>query len=93
LKSEQQIQTEILNYLNYEGAFVFKTLASNKGGIPDIVGVMNGQFIAIEVKKPGGRPTALQLVQIRKIKEAGGLACIAYDLETVKDYVNHLMES
>jgi len=90
---EAKIQTEIINWLTYQGAWVVKTIATTKNGTPDILCSLKGKFIAVEVKKPGGRPTALQLVQIRKIREAGGLACVAYDLETVKDYVNHLMES
>ena len=90
---EAKIQKDIINWLVFEGAWVVKTIATTKNGTPDILFCMRGKFGAVEVKKPGGRPTALQLVQIRKIREAGGLACVAYDLETVKDYVNHLMES
>ena len=70
-----------------------KTIATTKNGTPDLLFCMKGKFGAIEVKKPGGKPDPLQLVQLRKIKEAGGFGCVADNLDTVKEYVKYLMES
>lgn len=53
-------------------------------GIPDIVGVVEGRFVALEVKCPGKESTTtkLQALTIRRILAAGGIAgvvCSATD--------------
>ena len=44
-------------------------------------------FFGIEVKDPGGKPSAIQLAQGVRIKKAGGHFIIAKSLQDVKDYV------
>ncbi len=92
-QAEAKIQTDIINWLTFQGAWVVKTIATTRNGTPDVLFCLDGKFGAIEVKKPGGKPSKLQLVQLRKIREAGGLGCVADNVETIKDYVKHLMES
>lgn len=46
-------------------------------GIPDIIGVMGGRFVAIEVKRPGEVPTPIQRLVMRRIAEAGGIVGVA----------------
>jgi len=87
--SEQKVQTKILNWLKAEGHYVFKTVVCNRNGIPDIIGcTTKGQFFAIEVKFGRNKASKLQDWNIVEIKKRGGLAFVAYDLETVK---SHLM--
>lgn len=44
-------------------------------GIPDILGCVNGQFVALELKKSAhDRPTTLQEWVLNKIQMAGGYA-------------------
>jgi hypothetical protein len=43
-------------------------------GIPDIIGVISGRFIAIELKAPNGKLDKLQEYTLSKIREAGGFA-------------------
>ena len=54
-------------------------------GIPDIIGVINGRFFAIETKAPGkeNNVTPNQQATISNIYGAGGVAFVASDLETV----------
>jgi len=40
----------------------------------DWVGCVNGKFLCIETKKPGGKPTPRQLGRIRAVRAAGGIA-------------------
>lgn len=49
-----------------------------KSGIPDILACVNGYFVAIEVKAQNGKPSDLQLYNVEKIREAGGIAIILY---------------
>ena len=49
-----------------------------KSGIPDILACVNGYFVGVEVKAQNGKPSALQLYNVRKIREAGGFALVLY---------------
>ena len=49
---------------------------SNVHGIPDIIICLKGKFIAVELKNEDGKPSALQLYNIDKIKQSGGRAFI-----------------
>lgn len=83
---EQDIQRKIIKYLESVGAYVVKVVASNKSGTPDILACYRGIFLAIEVKRPETKTNVseLQIYNIKKIKEAGGVAIVSWDLDIVK---------
>lgn len=83
---EQDIQRKIIKYLESVGAYVVKVVASNKSGTPDILACYRGIFLAVEVKRPETRTNVseLQEYNIKKIKEAGGVAIVSWDLDAVK---------
>ena len=80
---EQTIQKEIIKYLESIGAYVIKTIKTNRAGTPDIIACLNGRFIAIEVKRKGNKPTPLQLAKIEQIRASSGIAFIAYSKDDV----------
>jgi Holliday junction resolvase len=82
---EQIIQTKIINYLHRNGAYSIKTISTNSGGTPDVICCFKGHFLAIEVKKPGGKVSDLQKHHINRIKEAGGIAVVAYGIDEVRE--------
>jgi len=83
--SESKLQSKILAWLKKEGFYVFKTILCNRNGIPDIIGCTpEGRFFAIEVKYGNGKATPLQLWNLEQIESKGGIAILAYDLESVK---------
>ena len=43
-----------------------------KSGIPDIIAIVDGHFVGIEVKSATGKPTELQKICGRQIEKAGG---------------------
>ncbi|MGL4253408.1 MAG: VRR-NUC domain-containing protein [Fusobacteriaceae bacterium] len=67
--------------------FYFKSHGSGyqRSGIPDIVGCHRGRMVAIEVKTPKTRNNVspLQEKALRDIREAGGLAFVAWSPEMV----------
>jgi Holliday junction resolvase len=86
--SESAIQKKISDYLNaLPECWTCKVMSANKRGVPDILAVVSGRFVAIEVKRPGGKPSKLQLAQLKRIEAAGGLAMIA---ESIDDVIAHL---
>lgn len=79
---EKFYQGKILDALRAEypgGRFrkVSQGFASNSGE-PDVDGVVDGQFIAVEVKRPlVGKATPLQIKAVRELRQAGGCSMIA----------------
>ena len=93
LKAEQDIQTSIMNYISSIGGLPLKY--NNMGiyataGVPDIIACIKGRFVAIEVKKPGGKPSALQKAYIKTINEIGGIAFWADNLDDVKEKLKNI---
>jgi hypothetical protein len=96
---EKHIQRQILEYLDLKGIFAWRNnsgavFSEYKGrkrmiryglkGSSDILGILNdGRFLAIEVKKPDGKPTTEQLEFIDRINKNGGLAFIARSITEV----------
>lgn len=52
----------------------FKIQQRTINGTPDILGVVNGCFVALELKAPGGKPSTLQEFELMMIQRAGGYA-------------------
>ena len=82
IKKEHHYQKKILEMLRAE--FPEGRWRKNAAGIgqasgePDVDGVLNGRFIAIECKRPLiYRESELQRKAVREINEAGGLAMFA----------------
>lgn len=67
-------------FLDSQGAWYVKYFANSftKSGIPDILACVNGYFVGIEVKAQNGKPSELQLYNVKKIRKAGGFAVVLY---------------
>ena len=50
--------------------------AFQQSGVPDLIGVLNGRFIALEVKSTTGKASKLQEVIISKLQAAGAYATV-----------------
>lgn len=85
--SESRLQKKIKESLEktYEGSFWYVVHGGpyQRRGIPDIVGCLNGIFIAIEVKLPGKEHTltGIQKHTIAQINESGGMAFMTTSVE------------
>ncbi len=87
---ESQIQNKILKNLKSIGIYAHKNIATNKKGVPDIICCVDGKYVALEVKKKGGKPSDLQIWNINKIRNSGGVAETVYSWEDVKDILERL---
>ncbi len=54
-------------------------------GTSDILGIVNGRMIALEVKTTVGRPSSEQVAFIKKVRDCGGLADVVRSLDSVKE--------
>jgi VRR-NUC domain len=95
---ESEIQKQILDYLKLKRVVCFKhrnvgikkpngsfiPLAFGEKGINDVIGCLpDGRFLAIEVKRPSGRPTLEQREFIANVNRNNGVGIIAYSLQEV----------
>ena len=80
MAAEKQFENKIKKFLDEQGCYYIKHFANafTKVGVPDILACVNGYFVAIEVKAPNGRPSELQLHNIKKINELGGFGVVLY---------------
>ena len=54
-------------------------------GTADIIGVLKGCFVAIEVKQPKGKPTPLQQNWLDNKKKCGAVCFVAHSVEEVEE--------
>jgi len=87
---ESTINRKIQKLLTDNGAYVIKTIATNRAGVPDIIACLDGKFIAIEGKTATGVVSKLQEAHLRQIKAAGGVAIVAKSPDEVKSLLAKL---
>ena len=64
--------------LDEMGIYHFSPVQNGMGraGIPDIIGCYRGRFLGIECKAGNGKTTALQDLELEKIRQAKGFAYV-----------------
>ena len=78
LPTEAEITKRIIRTLRKRGAYVLKVHGSERQPkTVDLVACIGGQFIGIEVKRPGKQPTERQQFTLNSISKAGGWAIVA----------------
>ena len=93
MAAEKNFENKVKKFLKDKGAWVLKYwggAAYTKSGIPDLLVCFNGWFLGIELKAPNGRPSDLQLYNLREIEKAGGIGILLYpkDYESFNIFLN-----
>lgn len=96
MAAEKNFENKIKKFLEEKTCWFLKYwggAAYTKSGIPDLLVCCNGYFLGIEVKAPNGKPSPLQIHNLKKIDEASGFAILLYpkDFELFKNFVDCLM--
>lgn len=93
---EQDIQNAILDYLSYRGIFAIRlnsgAIKTERGslvrgcpaGTPDILSIVAGRAVFIEVKRPGKQPTAIQEAMHQRLRQSGAVVLVATCIEDVE---------
>lgn len=84
MAQEKNFENKTKDFLNSQGCYFIKYWGGGqftKSGIPDIICCCNGHFVGIEVKAPNGKPSPLQIHNLRQIDKSGGLAILLYPKE------------
>ena len=96
MAAEKQFENKVKTFLKDNGCWFLKYwggAAYTKSGIPDILVCCNGYFIGLELKAPNGKPSDLQIYNLREIDKAGGYAVLLYpkDFEKFKQFIHGLI--
>jgi len=102
VQKEKDIQKAIIDYLRLKKCLVFKhhstgfTMKDGEArafrygdkGIADIIGCLpSGRFLAIEVKRPGGKMTPEQDKFLLEVNLHGGLGLLATSIDDVSKFI------
>ena len=87
MTSERAIVKAILAYLNgLPGCLARKRWGGGMGvaGDPDIDACIRGRSLQLEVKRPGEKPTPLQLKRLEEWRQAGALVGVVTSVAEVR---------
>jgi Holliday junction resolvase len=75
---EAKVKKRVVELLKQHDVYYFYPVTGGFGrsGVPDIVCCKQGRFFAVECKAGRNKPTALQELEIQKIRQAGGFAFV-----------------
>lgn len=79
--SEKSFENKVKLYLKQKESWFIKYWGGaeyTKSGVPDILASIDGKFYGIEIKANKGKPSILQLVNLRKIRKSGGVGVLLY---------------
>ena len=90
---EQEIHREIKRWLKEGGWAVWKNHGSaySERGLPDLMALRDGVFVAVEVKRPGYDATLLQSLWLRRIRDHGGIGLVADSVEDCRVKLDALL--
>lgn len=88
---EKDFEMKVKEYLKEEGCWILKTWSNGvqRDGVPDLLVCCHGIFLGVELKAENGKPSPLQLWNIRQIRKACGIAVVLYpeQFDAFKDLV------
>jgi len=89
---ESKVKKKVHTLLKERGAYAVNYIggAYANNGTPDILVCLCGRFIGIECKAGKGKPTALQIKNLRDIDHAGGLSLVVN--ETNLEYLTECID-
>lgn len=97
MAAEKNFENKVKKFLKDQGCWFIKYWAGGeftKSGVPDLLVCCNGYFLGVELKAPNGKPSELQLWNIKQIQNAGGIAMVLYpkDFEEFKELIYSLLK-
>jgi hypothetical protein len=79
---EGDITRGVVDYLALIGAWGLKIHGhlGQRAGVPDVLACVRARFVAIEVKRPGGKLSPRQIDELAAIVQAGGVGLVVDDV-------------
>lgn len=75
---EVKVKKQIRKMLDEAGAYYAMPIGTGYGnsGVPDFLICHRGRFIAVEAKAGNNKPTALQQLHMKRVRNSGGTALV-----------------
>ena len=81
---EKTIEQELVNQVKKRGGICPKWVSPSFAGVPDrLVFLPDGKFVMVEVKRPKGKPRALQISRHKLLKRLGFTVYVLDGLEQI----------
>ena len=95
MAAEKNFENKVKDFLRERNCWYVKYWGGvpyTRSGIPDILTCINGYFFGVELKAENGRPSPLQIVNLKKIDKTGGFGILLYpkDYDIFREIVAHL---
>lgn len=94
MAAEKNFENKVKTFLYEQGCWTLKTWSNGiqRSGVPDLLICCNGYFLGVEIKAPNGKASELQIWNVDKIREAGGIAIVLYpdQFEEFKRLIEYL---
>ena len=89
MASEKNFENRVKNFLKEQDCYFFKYWGGGEFTKAGIIACVAGFYLGIEVKGEKGKPSALQIHNLRKIDDAGGAGILLYpdEFEVFKNFV------
>ena len=82
--NEKRIEQHLVSRVKAQGGRAYKWVSPGNSGVPDrIVILPGGRVLAIECKRPGGKPTRLQERELARLSALGIEARVVDSIEAV----------
>ena len=70
---EKEIESRVVKYCRAHGIYTRKFVSPGHKGVPDRLFAYGGRVMFIELKAPKQAPTAIQYMEIQKMRDVGML--------------------
>ena len=81
-------------FLKEHNCWTLKTWSNGvqRSGVPDLLICCECYFIGVELKATNGKPSELQIYNLKQIRESGGYSILLYpeDYEVFKDFITSI---
>lgn len=84
MTTEAALQRSIIVALEAAGCYVVNVVVAGRKGTPDLLVCHEGRFIALEVKRLGQKPTAIQRVELARVAAHGGTAAVVHSVDEAR---------
>ena len=78
---EKDIERKAVAAAKARGWISYKFVSPQQRGVPDRIFFREGKTVLIEFKRPGGRLSKLQELQINRLREAGIPVAVCYSVD------------
>ena len=86
--TEKEIEAYFVRRVKALGGYAYKFRSVSQRGVSDRIACMpNGKIIMVEIKKPGGRLSALQEIFAEEMRSVGAPYVCLWSKEDVDDFI------